>query len=202
MGEMLDLDKMTGIPARLKKQTWQPWTSAFQCTNKRSWPRGCLSRNHKNNQMSHALVAYFIVHVSSTYALESESGKREVFIYSDSHFVVGLVFSLDSFKKKRRDASWGGEVHCVTHAPSSSTSNGFHWKKWSNIARWVTTFFTLNSCDEDVHVLTVGHMLVSKGILRSTSWAHWWQDKGRSQFVWWDLWLHIVLKDRTICITN
>ena len=42
--------------------------------------------------MSHALVAYFIVRVSSTYALESESGKREVFIYSDSHFVVGLVF--------------------------------------------------------------------------------------------------------------
>ena len=132
MGEMLDLDKMTGIPARLKKQTWQPWTSAFQCTNKRSWPRGCLSRNHRNNHMSHALVAYFIVNVSSTYALESESGKREVFIYSDSHFVVGLVFSLDSFKKKRRDASWGGEVHCVAHAPSSSTSNGFHWKKWSN----------------------------------------------------------------------
>ena len=79
--------------------------------------------------MSHALVAYFIVHVSSTYALESESGKREVFIYSDSHFVVGLVFSLDSFKKKRRDANWGGEVHCVTHAPSSSRPNGFHWKK-------------------------------------------------------------------------
>ena len=79
--------------------------------------------------MSHALVAYFIVHVSSTYALESKSGEREVFIYSDSHFVVGLVFSLDSFKKKRRDVNWGGEVHCVTHAPSSSRPNGFHWKK-------------------------------------------------------------------------
>ena len=57
--------------------------------------------------MSHAFIPYFIVHVSSKYALERESGEREVFIYSDSHFVVGLVFSLDSFKKKRRDANWG-----------------------------------------------------------------------------------------------
>ena len=79
--------------------------------------------------MSHALVAYFIVLVSSTYALESESGEREVFIYSASHFVVGLVFSLDSFKNKRRDANLGGEVHCVAHAPSSSRPSGFHWKK-------------------------------------------------------------------------
>ena len=65
--------------------------------------------------MSHALVGYFIVPVSSTYALESESGKRDVsFIYSASHF--GFVLF-------QEDANWGGEVHCVTHAPSSSTSN-------------------------------------------------------------------------------
>ena len=120
MGEMLDLDKMTGMPARLKKQTWQLWTSVFPCTNKRSWPRGCLSWNQRNKHMSHALVAHFIVLVSSKYALESESGRREVFIYSASHFVLG------SFKKKRRDANRGDiSVHCVNHAPSSSTSKAY-----------------------------------------------------------------------------
>ena len=76
--------------------------------------------------MSHAFVAYFIVLVSSTDALENESGKRDVFIYFAVHFVVGLVFFAWQFQE---DANWGGEVHCVTHAPSSSSSNGFHWKK-------------------------------------------------------------------------
>ena len=56
--------------------------------------------------MSHALVAYFIVHVSSTYALESESGKREVFIYSASPFRAGLVFFAWQFQE---DANWGDE---------------------------------------------------------------------------------------------
>ena len=82
--------------------------------------------------MSHAVVAYFIALASSKYALERESGKREVFIYSACHFVVGLFFLLSSFKKKRRDTNWGGEVHYVNHAPSSSTSNGFHWNEQNN----------------------------------------------------------------------
>ena len=54
--------------------------------------------------MSHALVAHFIVLVSSKYALESESGRREVFIYSASHFVLG------SFKKKRKEMQTAGDI--------------------------------------------------------------------------------------------
>ena len=51
-----------------------------------------VSRRESQEQPHVTLVAYFIVLVSSTYALESESGKRDVFMYSVSHFVVGLVF--------------------------------------------------------------------------------------------------------------
>ena len=68
--------------------------------------------------MSHALVGYFIVLVS-TYALESESGKRDI------SFILPLILwlALLCAWQFQEDANWGGEVHCVTHVPSSSTSN-------------------------------------------------------------------------------
>ncbi len=64
--------------------------------------------------MSHAVVAYFIVLVSSKYALESESGKREVFIYLPLILCLALLFAWQfQEEKKGRDANRGGEIFIV-----------------------------------------------------------------------------------------
>ena len=55
--------------------------------------------------------------------------------------MLGLVFCLAVSRRKERKRCKlrGGDFHCVNHAP-------------------IHNFFTINSCNEDVNVLAVGHI--------------------------------------------
>ena len=67
------------------------------------------------------------------------SGKREAFICSASHFVVGLVFCLALSRKMQTEGE--KKFIVLNYAPSSSTSKWILLEQVKKLARWLTTFF-------------------------------------------------------------